>query len=106
MNLQTRVYRCLPGRLAGAVEALRYITLNCGEATASAGRLLHHAGRRVQSREKFTYILRGNRSPTAKENGCVASDPEWLTAPRQNRGGRPDVGQHLNQLLVADFVLG
>jgi len=100
MIYETRVYRCLPGRLPAAAQALReHHAETVGKDGIKQAGFFHHAGRRIQS---GTDVLAGWESLADREKKWAAfqSDPEWIIARAKTEEDGQIVGNIVNQLLV------
>ncbi len=100
MIYETRVYRCLPGRLPALLKRFETITLKLWEkhGIKQVGFFTTLVG---ESNQELTYILAWE-SLAAREkiwNG-FAPDPEWLTARAKTEEDGQIVGNIVNQLLA------
>src|ERR1700730_887502 len=94
------------GTAAGANKTLRdHHAQAVGKARHQAGRVLHHAGRRIQPGADLYSGLVVARRPR-EEVGCICDRSGMADGARQNRRGRPDRRQHRQSIAGADLVLG
>src|ERR1700722_10815059 len=100
MIYETRVYRCLPGRLPALLNRFETITLKLWEkhGIRQAGFFTTLIG---ESNQELTYLLAweslGERE---KKWTAFATDPDWLTARAKTEADGQIVGNIVNQLLV------
>src|SRR4030088_3767023 len=101
MIYETRVYRCLPGRLPALLKRFETITLKLWEKPGikQAGFFTTLVG---ESNQELTYILAWESlADREKKWGAFATDPEWLPARGKNEEHRQIRGHILNPLVVA-----
>ena len=100
MIYETRVYRCLPGRLPALLKRFETITLKLWEkhGIKQVGFFTTLVG---ESNQELTYILAWE-SLAAREKlwNAFATDPEWLTARAKTEEDGQIVSNIVNQLLV------
>jgi len=100
MIYETRVYRCVPGRLPALLRRFETITLKLWEkhGIKQAGFFTTLVG---ESNQELTYLLAweslGERD---KKWTAFQADPEWITARAKTEEDGPIVGNIVNQLLV------
>jgi NIPSNAP len=100
MIYETRVYRCLPGRLPALLKRFETITLKLWEkhGIKQAGFFTTLVG---ESNQELTYILAWESlADREKKWGAFATDPEWLAARAKTEEDGQIVGNIVNQLLV------
>jgi NIPSNAP protein len=100
MIYETRVYRCLPGRLPALLKRFETITLKLWEkhGIRQAGFFTTLVG---ESNQELTYILAWESlAEREKKWGAFATDPEWLAARAKTEEDGQIVGNIVNQLLV------
>jgi hypothetical protein len=100
MIYETRVYRCLPGRLPALVKRFETITLKIWEkhGIKQAGFFTTLVG---ESNQELTYILVWESlADREKKWGAFATDPEWLAARAKTEEDGQIVSNIVNQLLV------
>jgi hypothetical protein len=100
MIYETRVYRCLPGRLPALIKRFETITLKLWEkhGIKQAGFFTTLVG---ESNQELTYILAWESlADREKKWGAFATDPEWLAARANTEDDGQIVGNIVNQLLV------
>ena len=100
MIYETRVYRCLPGRLPALLKRFETITLKLWEkhGIRQAGFFTTLVG---ESNQELTYILAWESlADRDKKWGAFATDPEWLAARAKTEEDGQIVGNIVNQLLV------
>ena len=106
MIYETRVYRCLPGRLPALVNRFENVTLKLWEkhGIKQAGFFTTLVG---ESNQDLTYLLAWESlADRDKKWAAFQSDPEWIAARAgQDRGGRPDRRQHRQSVAGADQIL-
>ena len=100
MIYETRVYRCLPGRLPALLNRFETITLKLWEkhGIRQAGFFTTLVG---ESNQELTYLLAWESlAERDKKWNAFLSDPEWITARAKTEEDGPIVGNIVNQLLV------
>jgi hypothetical protein len=100
MIYETRVYRCIPGRLPALLKRFETITLNLWEkhGIKQAGFFTTLVG---ESNQELTYILAWESlADREKKWAAFAADPEWLAARAKTEADGQIVGNIVNQLLV------
>ena len=100
MIYETRVYRCLPGRLPALIKRFETITLKLWEkhGIKQAGFFTTLVG---ESNQELTYILAWESlADREKKWGAFSTDPEWLAARAKTEEDGQIVGNIVNQLLV------
>jgi hypothetical protein len=100
MIYETRVYRCLPGRLPALLKRFETTTLKLWEkhGIKQAGFFTTLVG---ESNQELTYILAWDSlADREKKWGAFATDPEWLAARSKSEEDGQIVGNIVNQLLV------
>ena len=105
MIYETRVYRCVPGRLPALLKRFETITLKLWEkhGIKQAGFFTTLVG---ESNQELTYLLAWESlAERDKKWTAFQSDPEWIDGARQDRGRRPDRRQHRQSVAGADVVL-
>ena len=100
MIYETRVYRCIPGRLPALLKRFETITLKLWEkhGIRAAGFFTTLVG---ESNQELTYLLAweslGERE---KKWTAFATDPEWLTARAKTEADGQIVANIVNQMLA------
>jgi hypothetical protein len=100
MIYETRVYRCLPGRLPALLNRFETITLKLWEkhGIKQAGFFTTLIG---ESNQELTYLLAWESlAEREKKWTAFATDPEWLTARAKTEADGQIVANIVNQLLV------
>src|ERR1700737_3839228 len=100
MIYETRVYRCLPGRLPALLKRFETITLKLWEkhGIKQAGFFTTLVG---ESNQERTYILAWEPlADRERRGGACATDPEGLAARAKTEEDGQIVGNIVNQLLV------
>ena len=100
MIYETRVYRCLPGRLPALIKRFETITLKLWEkhGIKQAGFFTTLVG---ESNQELTYILAWESlADREKKWGAFATDPEWLAARAKTEEDGQIVLNIVNQLFV------
>ena len=100
MIYETRVYRCLPGRLPALLKRFDTITLKLWEkhGIKQAGFFATLVG---ESHQELTYLLAWESlAEREKKWTAFATDPEWLTARAKTEADGQIVSNIVNQLLV------
>jgi hypothetical protein len=100
MIYETRVYRCLPGRLPALLKRFETITLKLweGHGIKPVGFFTTLVG---ESNQELTYILAWESlADREKKWNAFASDPAWLAARAKTEEDGQIVGNIANQLLV------
>ena len=100
MIYETRVYRCLPGRLPALLKRFETITLKLFEkhGIRQAGFFTTLVG---ESNQELTYLLAWESlAEREKKWTAFATDPEWLAARAKTEADGQIVGNIVNQLLV------
>jgi hypothetical protein len=94
MIYETRVYRCLPGRLPALLKRFETITLKLWEkhGIRQAGFFTTLVGESNQAWESL--------ADREKKWNAFATDPEWLAARAKTEEDGQIVGNIVNQLLV------
>jgi hypothetical protein len=100
MIYETRVYRCIPGRLPALLKRFETITLKLWEkhGIRAAGFFTTLVG---ESNQELTYLLAWE-SLAEREQKWIAftTDPDWITARAKTEEDGQIVGNIVNQLLV------
>ena len=100
MIYETRVYRCLPGRLPALLKRFETITLKLWEkhGIKQAGFFTTLVG---QSNHELTYMLAWESlAEREKKWTAFMSDPEWIAARAKTEEDGQIVGNIVNQLLM------
>ena len=100
MIYETRVYRCVPGRLPALLKRFETITLKLWEkhGIRQAGFFTTLVG---ESNKELTYLLAWESlAERDKKWNAFQADPEWITARAKTEEDGPIVGNIVNQLLV------
>ena len=100
MIYETRVYRCLPGRLPALLKRFETITLKLWEkhGIKQAGFFTTLVG---QSNHELTYMLAWESlAEREKKWTAFMTDPEWIAARAKTEEDGQIVGNIVNQLLV------
>ena len=100
MIYETRVYRCLPGRLPALLKLFETITLKLWEkhGIKQAGFFTTLVG---QSNHELTYMLAWESlAEREKKWTAFMSDPEWIAARAKTEEDGQIVGNIVNQLLM------
>jgi hypothetical protein len=100
MIYETRVYRCLPGRLPALLKRFETITLKLWEkhGIRQAGFFTTLVG---ESNQELTYLLAWESlAEREKKWAAFQSDPEWIAARAQTEADGQIVGNIASQLLV------
>jgi hypothetical protein len=100
MIYETRVYRCVPGRLPALLNRFETITLKLWEkhGIRQAGFFTTLVG---ESNQELTYLLAWESlAERDKKWNAFLSDPEWVTARAKTEEDGPIVGNIVNQLLA------
>ena len=100
MIYETRVYRCLPGRLPALLRRFETITLKLWEkhGIKQAGFFTTLVG---QSNHELTYMLAWESlAEREKKWTAFMSDPEWIAARAKTEEDGQIVGIIVNQLLM------
>jgi hypothetical protein len=100
MIYETRVYRCLPGRLPALLKRFETITLKLFEkhGIRQAGFFTTLVG---ESNQELTYLLAWESlAEREKKWAAFATDPEWITARAKTEADGQIVSNIVNQLLV------
>ena len=100
MIYETRVYRCLPGRLPALLRRFETITLKLWEkhGIKQAGFFTTLVG---QSNHELTYMLAWESlAEREKKWTAFMSDPEWIAARAKTEEDGQIVGNIVNQLLM------
>jgi hypothetical protein len=100
MIYETRVYRCVPGRLPALLNRFETITLKLWEkhGIKQAGFFTTLVG---ESNQELTYLLAWESlAERDKKWNAFLSDPEWITARAKTEEDGPIVGNIVNQLLA------
>jgi hypothetical protein len=100
MIYETRVYRCLPGRLPALLKRFETITLKMWEkhGIKQAGFFTTLVG---ESNQELTYLLAWESlADREKKWAAFQSDKEWIEARAKTEADGQIVGNIVNQLLV------
>ena len=100
MIYETRVYRCLPGRLPALLKRFETITLKLFEkhGIRQAGFFTTLVG---ESNQELTYLLAWESlAEREKKWTAFATDPDWITARAKTEADGQIVSNIVNQLLV------
>jgi hypothetical protein len=100
MIYETRVYRCLPGRLPALLNRFENVTLKLWEkhGIKQAGFFTTLVG---ESNQELTYLLAWESlADRDKKWNAFQSDPEWIATRARTEEDGPIVGNIVNQLLV------
>src|ERR1700739_2736243 len=101
MIYETRVYRCLPGRLPALLKRFETITLKLCEkhGIRQAGFFTTLVG---ESNQELTYLLAWESlADREKKWTAFQSDQEWITARAKTEEDGQIVGNIVNQLVGA-----
>ena len=100
MIYETRVYRCIPGRLPALLNRFANTTLKLWDkhGIKQVGFFTTLVG---ESNHELTYILAWDSMAQREKlwNGFMA-DPEWIAARTKSEEDGPIVGNIVNQLLA------
>jgi hypothetical protein len=100
MIYETRVYRCVPGRLPALLRRFETITLKLWEkhGIRQAGFFTTLVG---ESNQELTYLLAWQSlADREKKWAAFQADPEWIEARAKTEADGQIVGNIVNQLLV------
>jgi hypothetical protein len=100
MIYETRVYRCLPGRLPALLNRFETVTLKLWEkhGIKQAGFFTTLVG---ESNQDLTYLLAWESlADRDKKWAAFQSDPEWIAARAKTEESGQIVSNIVNQLLV------
>ena len=100
MIYETRVYRCLPGRLPALLKRFENTTLKLWEkhGIKQAGFFTTLVG---ESNQELTYMLAWESlADREKKWAAFQSDPDWISARAKTEEDGQIVGNIVNQLLV------
>jgi NIPSNAP len=100
MIYETRVYRCLPGRLPALLKRFEFITLKLWEkhGIKQAGFFTTLVG---ESNQELTYLLAWESlADREKKWAAFQSDPDWISARAKTEEDGQIVSNIVNQLLV------
>ena len=100
MIYESRVYRCVPGRLPALLKRFETITLKLWEkhGIRPAGFFTTLIG---ESNQELTYFLAWESlSEREKKWAAFQADPEWIVARAQTEADGQIVGNIVSQLLV------
>jgi hypothetical protein len=100
MIYETRVYRCLPGRLPALLKRFETITLKLWEkhGIRQAGFFTTLVG---ESNQELTYLLAWESLAEREQKwAAFQTDPDWIAARAQTEADGQIVGNIVNQLLV------
>ncbi|GIQ71842.1 NIPSNAP family protein [Bradyrhizobium sp. RD5-C2] len=100
MIYETRVYRCLPGRLPALLKRFETITLKLWDkhGIRQAGFFTTLVG---ESNQELTYLLAWESlAEREKKWTAFTTDPEWITARAKTEEDGQIVLNIVNQLLV------
>ena len=105
MIYETRVYRCVPGRLPALLKRFETITLKLWEkhGIRQAGFFTTLIGK---SNQELTYFLAWESlAEREKKWTAFQSDPDWIAARAQTEADGQIVGNIVSQLLVPTAIL-
>jgi len=100
MIYESRVYRCMPGRLPALLKRFETITLKIWEkhCIRQAGFFTTLVG---ESNQELTYFLAWESlAEREKKWTAFQADPEWIAARAQTEADGQIVGNIVSQLLV------
>jgi NIPSNAP len=100
MIYESRVYRCVPGRLPALLKRFETITLKLWEkhSIRPAGFFTTLIG---ESNQELTYFLAWESlAEREKKWAAFQSDPDWIAARAQTEADGQIVGNIVSQLLV------
>lgn len=100
MIYETRVYRCIPGRLPALLKRFETITLKLWEKRGirAVGFFTTLVG---TSNQELTYILAWESLAEREQKWTAfATDPEWLAARAQTEADGQIIDNVVNQLLM------
>src|ERR1700749_2309634 len=100
MIYETRVYRCLPGRLPALIKRFETITLKLWEkhGIKQAGFFTTLIG---ESNQELTYMLAWDSlADREKKWNAFQSDPDWISARANTEEDGKIVAKIFNQILV------
>lgn len=100
MIYETRVYRCVPGRLPALLKRFETITLKLWEkhGIRPVGFFTTLVG---ESNQDLTYLLAWESlAEREKKWGAFQSDPDWIAARAKTEADGQIVGNIVNQLLA------
>lgn len=100
MIYETRVYRCVPGRLPALLRRFETITLKLWEkhGIRPVGFFTTLVG---ESNQDLTYLLAWESlAEREKKWGAFQSDPDWIAARAKTEADGQIVGNIVNQLLA------
>ena len=100
MILETRAYRCVPGRLPALLKRFETITLKlwAKHGIKQAGFFTTLIG---ESNQELTYFLAWDSlADREKKWAAFQRDPDWISARAKTEEDGPIVGNIVNQLLV------
>jgi hypothetical protein len=100
MIYESRVYRCVPGRLPALLKRFETITLKLWEkhGIRQAGFFTTLIG---ESNQELTYFLAWESlADREKKWAAFQSDPDWIAARTQTEADGQIVGNIVSQLLV------
>jgi len=100
MIYESRVYRCMPGRLPALLKRFETITLKIWEkhGIRQAGFFTTLVG---ESNQELTYFLAWESlAEREKKWTAFQADPEWIAARAQTEADGQIVGNIVSQLLV------
>jgi hypothetical protein len=100
MIYESRVYRCVPGRLPALLKRFETITLKLWEkhGIRQAGFFTTLIG---ESNQELTYFLAWDSlAEREKKWGAFQSDPDWIAARAQTEADGQIVGNIVSQVLV------
>ncbi|HZE55206.1 MAG TPA: NIPSNAP family protein [Bradyrhizobium sp.] len=100
MIYESRVYRCVPGRLPALLKRFETITLKLWEkhGIRQAGFFTTLIG---ESNQELTYFLAWESlAEREKKWAAFQSDPDWIAARAQTEADGQIVGNIVSQLLV------
>jgi hypothetical protein len=100
MIYETRVYRCLPGRLPALLNRFENVTLKLWEkhGITQAGFFTTMVG---ESNQELTYLLKWESMGERETKwNAFQSDPEWIAARAKTEESGQIVGNIVNQFLA------
>src|SRR3979411_2307115 len=98
MIYETRVYRCLPGRLPALLKRFENTTLKLWEkhGIKQAGFFTTLVG---ESNQELTYLVAWELPPARhRQRNAFQSAPDWIAARAKSEEDGPIVGNIVNQL--------
>ncbi len=100
MIYESRVYRCIPGRLPALLKRFEATTLKLWEkhGIRPVGFFTTLIG---EFNQELTYFLAWESSPSARPNGpAFQTDPDWISARAKTEEDGQIIGNIVSQLLV------